>query len=373
MADMKKLVIDGVEYEIIDASVRLRMTDAESDISDLQSGKADAEDVPSNVSDLTNDTGFITEVPVEDVTVDGISVLSGTTAAISRATDTRAGVVKIDPSTETGTQYLDIYAEKENGVEKENRVPLLDANNKILADQLPAATTSTQGAMSATDKARLDGLLEAVYQVGAIYMSVIDTSPAELFGFGTWERWGSGRVPVGVDTSINAFNAVGKTGGNMDAVVPYHNHTFTGTALGTHTHTFTGTALGTHTHTGPSHTHTGPSHSHSCESSLTGVGVTTASAEVLKTSTGNKVSALTSVSVGGIRGYNITGSAGTGATGAAGTGNTSAVSAGTPAGTNASVSAGTPSGTISYAGTSGNVTNANLQPYITCYMWVRTA
>lgn len=371
MADMKKLVIDGVEYEIIDESVRARMTNAESDISDLQSGKADAEDIPSNVSDLTNDTGFITEVPVEDVTVDGTSVLSGTTAAIPRATDTRAGVVKIDPSTETGTQYLDIYAEKENDAEKTNRVPLLNANNKILADQLPAATTSTQGAMSATDKTKLDGLLEAVYQVGAIYMSVIDTSPAELFGFGTWERWGSGRVPVGVDTSISAFNAVGKTGGNMDAVVPYHNHTFTGTALGTHTHTFTGTALGTHNHTGPSHTHTGPSHTHS-GGTLTGINITKTSAEVLKTSAGTTVSALTGV-LASIKGYNNTGAAGTGATGAAGTGNTSAVSAGTPAGTNASVSAGTPSGTISYAGTSGNVTDANLQPYITCYMWVRTA
>lgn len=26
-----------------------------------------------------------------------------------------------------------------------------------------------------------------------------------------------------------------------------------------------------------------------------------------------------------------------------------------------------------YAGTNGNTTNANLQPYITCYMWKRTA
>lgn len=162
MADMKKLVIDGVEYEIIDASVRIRMTDAESDIAGLQTGKADNEDVPTNTSDLNNDAGFITEVPVEDVTIDGSSVVSGKIAAIPRATDTRAGAVKIDPHTAADAQYLDIYAEKENGAEKENRVPLLDANNKILAAQLPAATTSTQGAMSAADKEKVNGLTAAL-------------------------------------------------------------------------------------------------------------------------------------------------------------------------------------------------------------------
>lgn len=30
--------------------------------------------------------------------------------------------------------------------------------------------------------------LEQVYPVGAIYMSTVSTSPATLFGFGTWER-----------------------------------------------------------------------------------------------------------------------------------------------------------------------------------------
>lgn len=158
MADMKTLVIDGVEYEIIDASVRLRMTDAESSITELQNEKADAEDIPTNVSDLTNDTGFITEVQVEDVTIDGTSVVSGKIAAIPRATDTRAGVVKIDPHTAADAQYLDIYAEKESGNEVARKVPLLDANNKVLAGQLPAATTSMQGALSSEDKQKINGM-----------------------------------------------------------------------------------------------------------------------------------------------------------------------------------------------------------------------
>jgi hypothetical protein len=32
-----------------------------------------------------------------------------------------------------------------------------------------------------------------------------------------------------------------------------------------------------------------------------------------------------------------------------------------------------PEGTISYAGTNGNTTNANMPAYITCYIWRRTA
>ena len=34
-----------------------------------------------------------------------------------------------------------------------------------------------------------------------------------LFGFGTWQLWGSGKVPVGIDTDDTDFNDVEKTGG----------------------------------------------------------------------------------------------------------------------------------------------------------------
>lgn len=55
--------------------------------------------------------------------------------------------------------------------------------------------------------------LQGLYPVGSIYMSVNNTNPAELFGFGTWEEWGKGKVPVGVDTNDSNFNTVEKTGG----------------------------------------------------------------------------------------------------------------------------------------------------------------
>ena len=56
-------------------------------------------------------------------------------------------------------------------------------------------------------------LVDIIYPIGSIYMSVSSTSPATLFG-GTWVRWGNGRVPVGVDASQTEFNTVEKTGGS---------------------------------------------------------------------------------------------------------------------------------------------------------------
>lgn len=62
-------------------------------------------------------------------------------------------------------------------------------------------------------------------------MSVSPTNPSTLFG-GTWVAWGSGRVPVGVNTSDSNFNTVEKTGGESTHTltineIPSHNH-FTG-------------------------------------------------------------------------------------------------------------------------------------------------
>lgn len=61
-----------------------------------------------------------------------------------------------------------------------------------------------------------------VYPVGSIYMSTVNTNPGTLFG-GTWVAWGSGRVPVGVNTSDSDFNTSEKTGGSK--AMQKHSHT----------------------------------------------------------------------------------------------------------------------------------------------------
>lgn len=71
-------------------------------------------------------------------------------------------------------------------------------------------------------------ILDLTYPVGSIYMSIKSTNPSSLFG-GTWVAWGSGRVPVGIDTSQTEFETVEKIGGEKTHTLtvdemPSHNH-----------------------------------------------------------------------------------------------------------------------------------------------------
>jgi hypothetical protein len=156
-------------------------------------------------------------------------------------------------------------------------------------------------------------VLQALYPVGSIYMNATNsTNPGTLLGFGTWTAFGAGRVPVGFDSGDSNFNAAEKTGGSKDAIVVSHTHTAT-------------TSI------------TDPEHSH-----ITGTGIES-----------------------GFDLYGTTGSPTTHKT--ANTLN----SAGVRALTSSSTTGITASTSISTAGSSG--TNANLQPYITVYMWKRVS
>ena len=69
-----------------------------------------------------------------------------------------------------------------------------------------------------------------IYPVGSIYINAgVSTSPATLMGFGTWVRYGEGRVLVSQDGSDTAFNTLGETGGAK-------THTLTVGELPAHSH-----------------------------------------------------------------------------------------------------------------------------------------
>jgi microcystin-dependent protein len=87
-------------------------------------------------------------------------------------------------------------------------------------------------------------LANLIFPVGSIRMTVSAADESAFLG-GTWVRWGTGRVPVGVNTSDANFNTVEKTGGAnthtlATAELPSHNHSFSGSvtvnANGAHTH-----------------------------------------------------------------------------------------------------------------------------------------
>ena len=67
------------------------------------------------------------------------------------------------------------------------------------------------------------------YYVGKLVFDTKNVNPAIYLGFGTWKLWGSGKVPVGVDTTDSDFNEAEKTGGEKThtltaSEMPRHNH-----------------------------------------------------------------------------------------------------------------------------------------------------
>jgi len=149
-----------------------------------------------------------------------------------------------------------------------------------------------------------DSFWDKIYPVGSIYMSVDSTNPGTKFG-GTWVEWGSGQVPIGVDTLDSDFNTIEKTGGvktssasssgatttggtglTLDQM-PRHYHytatsagtsisfpawaiiasTSTGNAIVSRDATTTGQVVGhsTYTGNGASHTHPQAAHTHTAQ------------------------------------------------------------------------------------------------------------
>ena len=97
-------------------------------------------------------------------------------------------------------------------------------NEKVSSD-----TLNTQIA-SLTDKTNINNVFLKTYPLGSIYMSKESANPSTLFG-GTWVAWGSGRVPVGVNSSDTSFDTVEETGGEkthlntyQESGVPAHEH-----------------------------------------------------------------------------------------------------------------------------------------------------
>ena len=220
-------------------------------------------------------------------------------------------------------------------------------------------------------------LKNKIWPIGSIYINAgVATNPATLLGFGTWTAFGAGKMIIGIDSTDADFDSLTDTGGSK-----------TSTALIAHTHTGP-----SHTHTGPSHTHTGPSHTHtgtsgneSADHTHTG---TTGGRSADHTHTINKRTG-TSVQSGinyaesdGVfnRDFSSGGasadhthsftSAGRSAahthsftSAAAGTGNTGA------GGTGATGADGTGATGSSGSGASYSIMN----PFVTAYMWKRTA
>lgn len=162
------------------------------------------------------------------------------------------------------------------------------------------------------------------FPVGSVFLSAVSTNPATLLGYGTWSAFGAGRVLVGFDATDSDFNAGEKTGGAKTVAAAVADHP-------AHTHSVTSNvAVANHAN----HTHS----------------IATGSSTFKGTSTG---------------GFSTVGGAAPGATG--NTGNPNATL--THSVTNNPVTSGDPSATLAHSVTPTSV----VQPYITVFMWKRTA
>ena len=94
----------------------------------------------------------------------------------------------------------------------------------------PTASSSTNNTQIAST-AFVQSLISALYPVGSIYTNATSgVNPATLFGFGTWAAFGAGRVMVGLDAGNALFDVAGDTGGSADAITVAHTHTFSATS-----------------------------------------------------------------------------------------------------------------------------------------------
>ncbi len=185
-------------------------------------------------------------------------------------------------------------------------------------------------------------MLSKTYPVGSIYISTNSTNPSSIFG-GTWERYGTGRTLVGVNTSDANFNTVSKTGGST-------------TFNNSHTHT-----VSSHTHTINSHVHTIAAHKH-----LQTIGANDSFIYALYGAEGG----LSGREIITTKNYRFNPSNGILSetkeslyyTSEAGGGNT-----------NGSGVLTTNGNAQQTTGTSGSSTQSLLQPYITVYMWKRVS
>lgn len=115
----------------------------------------------------------------------------------------------------------------------------LEWNGKNIVRSVNNVNADTNGNVNIIDK---------VYPVGSIYMSVVNNSPANFIG-GTWVALNEGRVLIGANSTYTA----GKTGGEFThkitvAELPKHNHSASTASAGAHTHTASTNSTGGHAH-----------------------------------------------------------------------------------------------------------------------------
>lgn len=189
--------------------------------------------VPTKTSQLENDSGFITASDIPTIPTKTSELTNDSNFAKTTEANTWTGV-------QTFSNADGIKTDRVHNLDNNDAWYNFDgSNNRFGSPSRPTIIRTSEarpraqvpsGETTVTKEiALLEDIANALYPVGSIYMSVNNTNPSTFFG-GTWEAWGAGKVPVGVDTNDTNFATVEKTGGEKQhtltiAEMPAHNHT----------------------------------------------------------------------------------------------------------------------------------------------------
>lgn len=137
-------------------------------------------------------------------------------------------------------QGIPIMAEFDDGHVSVGMIPdfasgaKLQVGSDIVATDSNGNTTELLKAINdlrnelGSSSALVKNIFLRMHPVGHIMLTTSSTNPQSIWG-GTWQAWGTGRVPVGIDTSQTEFNTLQKTGGSKthtltEAQIPSHSH-----------------------------------------------------------------------------------------------------------------------------------------------------
>lgn len=258
-----------------------------------------------------------------------------------------------DPTVTTGdindgalVHYAPLYRVVINGLNIES-VTLLFSDVKGLK-----ALEQLIGSLN-TELAKIQKI--ALPPVGQILMTANNVNPGTYYAGTTWIAWGSGRVPVGVNSSDGDFNSAEKTGG-AKSVSLAHSHTVNSHAHSTNGHALTVNEIPAHGHGFSGQTSTTGDHAHMYrdyyQMAQTSVG-TDPGRQGVAANSDTDANPGAHTKGGGIHSHSYSGTtSNVGGNAAHSHGNTGASAPGT---------------------SSALGTQSVLQPYITCYMWKRTA
>lgn len=217
--------------------------------------KADSSDIPTKVSDLTNDSGFITDA--------GVTSFNGNTGAITytapvTSVNGQTGEVTVSvPSASTTTPNMDGTASAGSGTTwaradhihptdtsrmaanlkgTANGVAELDANGKVPTSQLPSYVDDVLEYNATTD-------FPATGETGKIYVATstnltyrwsgsgyVEISPSLALGETSSTAYAGDKGKIAYDT---AAAALPKAGGTMSGAIAMGNNKITGLANGT--------------------------------------------------------------------------------------------------------------------------------------------